>query len=123
LINQTPEELFIEYCDINFSKAGDHDSTPRTYTQFERFATYWKVFQFAFENGCHEGHEKGYTLGFNDAKTCSPDTSNYEEGYEEGFKAGYRKGELDISKEMQREIREAYTDGLYEGRTAYSIYD
>jgi flagellar biosynthesis/type III secretory pathway protein FliH len=96
----TPEQIFIEYCDINFGKAGTPDSTGRTFTQFERFATYWEIFKVAYDEGLKENICAGYNKGF-----------------EEGFKVGYRKGERDTDAEMQKEIRAAYFEGKEEGYT------
>lgn len=76
MTSTTPEEIFIQYCDEKFGKAGTPDSTGRTYTQFERFATYWEIFKVAYKLGYENSADLNYTLGS-------------EEGYNIGFDQGY----------------------------------
>jgi hypothetical protein len=105
-MNQTPEQQFIEYCDINFGKAGTPDSTGRTFTQFERFATYWEIFKVAYGAAWNAGADHGYLLGANDE-----------------FDHGYRKGQQDMQIELDQSCRDAYQEGLFAGSQQYSIYD
>ena len=109
----TPAELFIDYCDNNFGKSQGN------LTQFERFASYWEIFKFAYFEGWTTGHINGLEMGYKDGQESKEDNSNYEEGYEEGFKAGYRKAEVDTEKEMNLACKEAYQQGLFEGCQNY----
>ena len=84
----TPAELFVEYCDSNFGKSQGN------LTQFERFASYWEIFKFAYSAAWNAGPDHGYLLGANDE-----------------FDHGYRKGVQDTEREMQHEIRNAYFEG------------